>query len=306
MSVAHPLHLVLAFAIAGIALGGVAWTVRSRRSAAHAYSNLAFLHAVAGPPPWLVRVLAGLGAVGVLALATAFAGPRLDLPVPVRDGSVVLCIDTSGSMASTDIAPTRYAAAQAAARAFIASTPPGTRIGIVAFSGSAGQIAPLQTDRDRLVASLADLPPPNDATAIGDALALAMRMLPPKGHRVIVLITDGVNNRGVDPLEQAQVLGARGIRLFTIGIGTQAGGTIPGTGEQATIDEDALRSYAQAAGGAYARAGSAGALRDALSRLGQVTAFERRNVDASFGFAVFGGLAIFGAALAAFALGRFP
>jgi len=306
MSVAHPLHLVIALAIAGGALAGVARILRSRRNAAHAYSNLAFLHAVAAPPKWLVRGLAGLGALGVLALATAFGGPRLDLPVPVRDGSVVLCVDTSGSMASTDIAPTRYAAAQAAARAFIASTPPGTRIGIVAFSGSAGQIAPLETDRDRLVASLADLPPPNDATAIGDALALAMRMLPPKGHRVIVLITDGVNNRGVDPLEQAQVLGARGIRLFTIGIGTQTGGTIPGTGEQATIDEDALRSYAQAAGGAYARAGSAGALRDALSRLGQVTAFERRNVDASFGFAVFGGLAIFTAAVTAFALGRLP
>jgi len=306
VTVAHPLHLVLALALAGVALAGVAWLLRARREAAHAYSDLAFLRSVAAPPVWIVRGLAGAGALGVLALATAFAGPRLDLPVPVRDGSVVLCIDTSGSMASTDIAPTRYAAAQAAARAFIASTPPGIRIGIVAFAGSAVQVAPLQTDRAQLDASLAQLPPPNDATAIGDALALAARMLPAKGHRVIVLITDGVNNRGVEPLAQAQLLGARGIRLFTIGIGTQAGGVIPGTGEQATIDEDALRAYAQAAGGAYARAGSAGALRDALSRLGQVTAFERRNVDASFGFAVFGGLTIFGAALAALALGRFP
>lgn len=306
MTVAHPLHLAIALAIAAGAFAAAAWILRSRRRAAHAYSNLAFLQAVAAPPKWIERGLAGVGAAGVLALATAFGGPRLDLPVPVRDGSVVLCIDTSGSMASTDIAPTRYAAAQAAARAFIASTPPGTRVGIVAFSGGASQIAPLETDRAQLDAALDELPPPNDATAIGDALALAARMLPPKGHRVIVLITDGVNNRGVDPLEESQVLGARGIRVFTIGIGTQAGGTIPGTGEQATIDEDALRSYAQAAGGAYARAGSAGALRDALSRLGQVTAFERRNVDASFGFAVAGGLAIFGAALAAFALGRFP
>jgi Ca-activated chloride channel family protein len=306
MTVAHPLHLVVALALAAGVLAVVVWILRSRRRATHAYSNLAFLHAVAAPPKWIERSLAGVGAAGVLALATAFAGPRLDLPMPVRDGSVVLCIDTSGSMASNDIAPTRYAAAQAAARAFIASTPPGTRIGIVAFSGSAAQIAPLETDRALLVGSLDQLPPPNDATAIGDALALAIRMLPPKGHRVIVLITDGVNNRGVDPLAQAQVLGARGIRLFTIGIGTQTGGVIPGTGEAATIDEDALRSYAQAAGGAYARAGSAGALRDALSRLGQVTAFERRNVDASFGFAVFGGLAILGAALTAFALGRLP
>jgi Ca-activated chloride channel family protein len=297
---------MLGLVLAAIGFAALFSVARSRRRAAHAYSNVAFLHAVAAPPVWLVRALAAAVGLGVLALATAFAGPRLDLPVPMRDGSVVLCIDTSGSMASTDIAPTRFAAAQAAARAFIASTPPGTRIGIVAFSGGAVQVAPLETDRARLDAALETLPAPNDATAIGDALALAARMLPEKGHRVIVLITDGVNNRGVDPLSQAQLLGARGIRIFTIGIGTVEGGVIPGTGESATIDEDALRSYAQAGGGAYARAGSAGALRDALSRLGQVTAFERRNVDASFAFAAFGGLAILGAAFAAFALGRFP
>ncbi|MDQ2993211.1 MAG: VWA domain-containing protein, partial [Candidatus Eremiobacteraeota bacterium] len=174
------------------------------------------------------------------------------------------------------------------------------------FSGSANRIAPLETDRAELVAALGDLPPPNDATAIGDALAMALRMLPTKGHRVVVLITDGVNNRGVDPLAEAQLLGARGIRLFTIGIGSESGGVIPGTGEQATIDEDALRSYAQATGGAYGRAGSAGALRDALARLGQVTAFERRNVDASFAFAAAGGILILAAATGAFALGRFP
>jgi Ca-activated chloride channel family protein len=306
MTFSHPLHLVLGLVLAGAVLGFVAFVERSRRRAAHAYSNLAFLHAVAAPPKWIERSLAAAVALGVLTLSVAFAGPHLGLPVPVRDGSVVLCIDTSGSMASTDIVPTRFAAAQAAARAFIAAAPPGTRIGIVAFSGSAEQISPLATDRTQLDAALDQLPAPNDATAIGDALALAARMLPPKGHRVVVVITDGVNNRGVDPLAQAQLLGARGIRVFTIGIGTVAGSVIPGTGEQATIDEDALRSYAQTGGGAYARAGTAAALRDALSHLGQVSAYERRNVDVSFGFAVFGGIAILCAALAAFALGRFP
>ncbi len=306
MSFDHPLRLLIAGAIAAGLLAGLSWLARSRRQAGHAYSNVAFLHAIAAPPKWLERALAACIGLGVFALATAFAGPHLELPVPVRDGSVILCIDTSGSMASTDIAPTRFAAAQSAARAFIASSPPGTRIGVVAFSGTASQIAPLESDRAELAAALEDLPPPNDATAIGDALAMALRMLPSKGHRVVVLITDGVNNRGLDPLAEAQLLGARGIRLFTIGIGTASGGTIPGTGEQATIDEDALRSYAQAAGGAYGRAGSAGALREALARLGQVTAFERRNVDASFDFAVVGGMLILGATAGAFALGRFP
>lgn len=306
MSVAHPLHLVAALAAAAVALAACWFAARSRRAASHAYSDLAFLASVAPPPRWIAGALALLGALGTIALATAFAGPRLTLPVPVRDGSVVLCIDTSGSMASTDISPTRFAAAAAAARAFVAATPPGTRVAIVAFSSAAGAVAPLETDRGAVASAIDALPPPNGATAIGDALALAARMLPAAGHRVVVVITDGVNNAGVDPLAQAQALGARGIRVFTIGIGTPNGDVIPGTGEAAGIDEDALRSYAAAAGGAYARAGSAGALRDALARLGQVTAFERRNVDASFAFAAAGALAILAACGTAFVLGRFP
>ena len=130
------------------------------------------------------------------------------------------------------------------------------------------------------------MPYPNGATAIGDALQLAARNLPPKGNRVIILITDGVNNAGADPSEIAQYLGAHHIPIFTIGIGTNSGEIIPGTNQEATIDEDALRSYAQASGGAYARVESASQLRDALGRLGRITTLERKHVDASLEFAI--------------------
>lgn len=306
MSVAHPLHLVAALLAAALAIAVFIRATRARRGAVVAYSDLAFLRAVAPTPAWLTRSLSGLAVLGTLGIAVSLAGPRLAIPVPVRDGTVILCIDTSGSMASSDVRPTRFAAAQAAARAFIAAAPPGTRIGVVAFSGSAGMVAPPQTDHALAAGSLDDLPPPNGPTAIGDAIALALRYLPRTGHRVVVVVTDGVNNAGVDPLGEAQKAGARGVRVYTVGIGTQDGAVVPGTGEVAGIDEDALRAYAAAAGGAYARAGSATALRDALARLGQVTSFERRNVDASLAFAVLGGLAVVAAAGTAFALGRFP
>ena len=139
-----------------------------------------------------------------------------------------------------------------------------------------------------------------------DALKLAAKMLPARGHRVVILITDGVNNAGTDPAEVAQWLGAHHIPVYTIGIGTPAGALIPGTDQQATIDEEALRGYAAASGGAYARAENATQLRDALAQLGRVTSMQRKNVDASLGFTVAGALGMLAAFLAGFGLGRYP
>ncbi len=112
-----------------------------------------------------------------------------------------------------------------------------------------------------MLAALDTVPPANGATAIGDALALAGQMLPASGHRAIVLVTDGVNNNGVDPLEVAQQLGARGIAIYTVGIGTNGSGlAIPGTTEEASIDEDALREIATAGNGTYTRTVDAAAI----------------------------------------------
>jgi Ca-activated chloride channel family protein len=104
----------------------------------------------------------------------------------------------------------------------------------------------------------------------------------------------------------AQWLGAHHIPVYTVGIGTPNGGLIPGTNEEATIDEDALRSYAQVSGGAYARAENAMQLRDALARLGRITSLQSKPVDASLGFAIAGGLGMLIAFLAGFGLGRYP
>jgi Ca-activated chloride channel homolog len=306
MSIDHPARLALG--LAGVAIFALLYAWLQRRVTARdlAYSNIAFFAQAVRPRRWIPRALQALWIVALGGVVLGAAGPHLTLLVPARDGSVFIAIDTSGSMASTDVYPTRAQAAKAAATAFIAESPRGTRIGIISFAGAAGVVAPLSADHQSVITALDDVPLPNGATAIGDALKLAARLLPATGHRVVILVTDGVNNTGTDPMEMARWLGAHHIPVYTIGIGTVAGGLIPGTNEEATIDEDALRGYAQVSGGAYARAENATQLRDALARLGRITSLQRKPVDASLGFAVGGALAMLAAFLAGFGLGRYP
>jgi Ca-activated chloride channel homolog len=306
MSVDHPLRLLLGIAAVGIF--ALLYDALQRRRTTHdlAYSNVVFFAEAAQPRRWIPRSLQALWILALGGVVLGAAGPHLTMPVPVRDGSVFIAIDTSGSMSSTDVFPTRAQAAKAAARAFVQESPSGTKIGIISFAGEAGVVAPLTADHQSLIAALDEIPSPDGATAIGDALRLAAQQLPQTGHRVVILITDGVNNSGVDPMEMAQWLGAHHIPVYTVGIGTANGGLIPGTDEEATIDEEALRGYAGVSGGAYARAENASQLRDALARLGRVTAFTRKPVDASLGFAIGGALGMLLAFLAGFGLGRYP
>lgn len=305
MTVDHPLRLALAL-LAVVAFAAFYGLLQRRKTANDlAYSNIAFFAAAARPRNWIPRALQGLGVLALAAVALGVSGPHVRLMLPAH-GTVFICIDTSGSMASTDVVPTRAEAAKAAARAFIEESPRGTKIGIISFAGAAGVVVPLNDDRGATVNGLDELPPPDGATAIGDALTLASRFLPKSGHRAVVLITDGVNNSGSDPLEAAQTLGRQGIPVYTVGIGTPSGGLIPGTDQEATIDEDALRSYAQVSGGAYARAENAAQLHDALQRLGRVTTFQAKRVDATVPLLAGGSAALACVLLLGLGLGRFP
>ncbi len=292
------------------AIGAIALTWLYRRAEnrigaqALQYSNLAFLAQALKPRPWLTRFLGAAWIVALCAVVVGLAGPHLKLPVPVADGNVFICIDTSGSMASTDVSPTRAAASQAAARAFIEDAPASIKIGLITFSGNAELIAPLSANKETTLNALEQIPAPNGATAIGDALQLAAAQFPPTGHNVVVLVTDGVNNTGVDPQAMAEYFGAHHVPIYTIGIGTPNGDVIGG--EESTIDENALESYAQVSGGAYARAENAPQLRDALARLGRETTIERRPVAAGFGFVVAGAALLALTMLSGLYVGRFP
>jgi Ca-activated chloride channel family protein len=306
VSFAHPLALVVAAIVVLVFLAFARSMQRRSHAAALDYSQLAFLEAAAGRSPW-GGILTGLWAVAIAACGVALARPSIVASIPVHDAAVVLCIDTSGSMASTDVAPTRAQAALQAAQTFIDGVPGGTRIGIVAFSTSAIPLGALTDDRTTADDELGRVPPPNGGTAIGDALAAAADLLPAAGRRAIVLVTDGVNNHGRDPLDAARTIGAAGITIFTIGIGTNdSGELIPGTGESAEIDEDALREIAADANGTYARVADADALRTRLAALAQSSVRERRHVDLALPCAVAGGVLGLIALVAGVALGRFP
>ncbi|HEY8313019.1 MAG TPA: VWA domain-containing protein [Candidatus Baltobacteraceae bacterium] len=306
MTFAHPLRLLAAL-VAVLAFYACYRFIERRKTGSEiGYSNLPFLVEVAATGARISALLLAGWLVAVALIGVAIAGPHLRLWVPAKDGSVFICVDTSGSMASTDVTPTRADAAKAAAQAFIRAAPAGVKIGIIAFATSAAVVQPLTADRSQIAQSMDQIPMPNGATAIGDALALAEQSLPPRGHRVVVLVTDGVNNRGADPTAVAQDLAAHHIPVYTVGIGTNSGALVPGTNQPAGIDEGALRGYSDATGGAYARAADASQLRQALARLGRTTTFERRAVDASLPAAAIGGALMLVMFLAGFALGRFP
>jgi Ca-activated chloride channel homolog len=307
MTFAHPLWLVGGLVFAALFL----WLAHraSKRAAASAlaYSDLAFFESATRQRIDPALAIALACALALLAFGTALAGPRFTANVPVRGGAIVLCVDTSGSMRATDVTPTRSDAAAAAVRAFVDGVPDGTRLGIVAFSSGAGLVQPLTDDKDAVRDAIGRIPAPNGGTAIGDALAAAARALPKTGRRAIVLITDGVNNLGIDPQTVAEQLGADGIEIDTVGIGTNDSGQfVPGTDVAASIDEDALRQLASAAHGAYARANDAGTLRAHLAALANSTTTEKKRIDAALPIALTGGLILIAAAGTGMLACRFP
>jgi len=307
MTFAYPWRLVLALVV----VGALVWAYRAieRRTArrALAYSDLDFVLGAMRPSALPARLLLAAWTLGVALLALAIAGPHFVARVPAKDGTVVLCIDTSGSMRTPDVAPTRGEAARAAARAFIAEAPGGTKVGIVSFSGSAQLVQEPTADKDQALQAVDAIPSPDGATAIGDALALAAQAMPKTGPRVVILMTDGVNNRGAEPIPVSEAIGRQGIKLYTVGIGTSnSGQLVPGTNIEAGTDPAALRRIAENGGGTYAEAATASSLRGAFTGLAKGVIWEKKRVDGSYPFALGGGLVVLATFLTGFALGRFP
>jgi Ca-activated chloride channel homolog len=184
------------------------------------------------------------------ALLVALGRPVTIITVPTAQATIILAIDVSRSMCSTDIPPTRMQAAEAAATNFVRSQRPNTQIGIVAFAGFAELIQPPTTNSDALQAAIQSLIT-GRRTAIGsailkslDAIAEVDKAVPPSmsdtspqlkptpvprgayAPDIIVVLTDGVSNSGPSPLDAAQQAADRGVRVYTIGFGTANGSEI--------------------------------------------------------------------------------
>ncbi|HIZ85108.1 MAG TPA: VWA domain-containing protein [Candidatus Coprenecus stercoravium] len=213
--------------------------------------------------PFVLRMAA------VSLLIVAIARPKTSSNLTRTDSEgidIVLALDVSTSMLARDFTPDRIEAAKNIAIEFI-SQRPSDRIGVVVFAGESYTQSPLTTDRATLINLIKEIECGliDDGTAIGNGLATAVARLKDSQakSKVVILLTDGVNNRGeVTPLTAAEIASTYGIRVYTIGVGAMGTAPYPvmtpfGVREmdvKVEIDEDLLRQIAEQTGGSYFRA----------------------------------------------------
>lgn len=310
---------------------GLAWLLRRRRrrAAVRVPSITIVRAALPRRSRWRRRIPAALLVLGLLVLGVGAARPQAAVAVPSNSSTILLALDTSGSMCSTDVAPNRLTAAERAAAEFVRSQAGGPRIGLVAFAGNAALVVPPTSDTDRLLEALPALTT-SRGTAIGqgiveslDAVAEVDPAVPPTGAETerstargsaasaIVVLTDGANTQGVEPADAARLAADRGVRVFTIGFGTSTptpmvcsrnqvgsfggyggGGGFRGSVNPLVIDEGALQGIARTTGGTYYRAQNADQLKAALGRLPGTFTLVPQQVDLAAWFAGVGGLLV--------------
>jgi len=302
------------------ALGAAWWVVLHRKTRiADRYPGLA--RGAPGTRTWRRYAPPLVFLAGVALLLLAAARPVTPLAVPASQKTVVLAIDVSVSMLARDIAPNRLVAAQVAAKEFVAAQPSSVRLGLVQFGAFAAPTQPPGGRREDLMRAL-DLLQPQYGTAIGDAILASLRTILPGDdlqlHKArarnasagssavppangaegasaaIILLTDGSNTVGTAPLRAAQIAAERGVRVYTVGVGTREGGTVGGDGwaTHVTLDEDTLREVARATGAEYLRAESASQLRDVYEALRSRLTVENKSVEISSLFAAAGALSL--------------
>jgi Ca-activated chloride channel family protein len=312
------------------------WVLRRKRRYAVRYSSLTLIRQALPRHSRLRRHLPfALFLTALASLAVALARPVSIVSVPTRRATIILALDVSRSMCSTDVSPNRLKAAKSAALSFVRRQPPGTQIGIVAFAGYAELILSPTTDRKSLEAAIGGLIT-GQWTAIGSAIVESLDAIAeidedvapivsgaspgiqptpvPKGAyapSIVVLLTDGASNRGRLPLDAAQEAADRGVRVYTIGFGTEQGGRLDcgepyvgdfrfgggmgfggggGGGFRRGIDEETLKEVSDMTGGAYYSAESAGELQEVFQSLPTHLIAKHETREVSVAFAALGAL----------------
>jgi Ca-activated chloride channel family protein len=262
----------------------------------------------------------------------AVARPAAVITLPSQHDVVVLAIDVSGSMRAKDVEPNRLAAAQAAAKAFVDEQPRSTRLGIVAFAATALVVQHPTQNREDIVSAIERLQLQR-GTAVGSGIVVSLATIfpnagitlqsvegkgkpdpwrgatdpfktkePPKPvppgsytSAAIVLLTDGQTTTGPNPLDAAKLAADRGVRVFTVGIGTPDGEIMgfEGWRMRVRLDEETLKSVASTTRGEYFYAGNAAELKKIYRSLNSRFVLEKKETEVS---------ALFAAAAALFAM----
>lgn len=295
--------------------------LREKKKSAVRFASLSVLKEAIGPA-WRRHVPPAMLVLGLAVMLAAIARPAAVITLPSNHETVILAIDVSGSMRASDVEPSRIEAAQAAARTFVNEQPRSTRIGIVAFAASAALVQPPSTNRREVLGAIDSLQLQH-ATAVGSGLLVSLKALfpdvpiePPRRRMVsasaggtasadpnfkpvppgsytagaIVLLTDGQTTTGPDPVEVARLAAERGVRVFTVGVGTENGQILTGEGwsMRVRLDEETLKAVADITRGEYFYAGNAVDLKKVYQALNAKLILERKKTEIT---ALFAGLA---------------
>lgn len=298
MSFASPLWLVALLLIPG----ALALQVLARRRARRYAIRFPALHslraAAGGGAAWYRHLPVGLLLAGIAALALALARPHVTRRIAVDQASIMLVTDHSGSMAATDVQPTRLAAAEQAADTFMARLPSGVLVGAVAFStapdASQGPVASHAAAR-----AIVDDEAAGGATDTGDALEVALQLLhagsakhPPSA---IVLLSDGSANAGADPVTVAREAARDHIPIYTVALGTPGGVLQTNDPMQPVVpvppDPALMQRIARASGGRTFTAQTANQLSSIYATLGSRLGSTTHKSDLTAAFAA-GGLVL--------------
>ncbi|HYP81943.1 VWA domain-containing protein [Variovorax sp.] len=302
------------------------WLLRRKKKMAIRYASLSIVREAMGSGQAFRRHLPPLlFLLAMIAMLLGSARPLAVVTLPSNQQTIVLAIDVSGSMRAADVQPSRLEAAQAAAKSFIADLPRTVKVGIVAFAGSA-QVAQLPTtNRDDLVAAI-DSFQLQRGTATGNGLVMALSTLFPDAgigiddfapqsfkrgvpieqagkepkkefkpvapgsytSAAIIMLTDGQRTTGVDPLDAAKMAADRGVRVYTVGVGTVDGETIgfEGWSMRVRLDEDTLKAVANKTQADYFYAGTADDLKKVYNTLSSRLTVEKKETEVSSLFAL--------------------
>ena len=280
--------------------------LQRKKQSAIRFASLALLKQAAGPA-WRRHLPPAMLLAALAAMIAAIARPAAVITLPTNHETVILAIDVSGSMRAADVEPSRIEAAQAAARAFVAEQPRSTRIGIVAFAGSAALVQPPTTNRKDIITAIDQLQLQH-ATAVGSGILVSLKALfpqdtfevtPPRlrnavsrpdfkpvapgsyASAAIILLTDGQTTSGPDPVEAARLAAARGVRVFTVGVGTENGQILTGEGwsMRVRLDEEALKTIADLTRAEYFYAGTAMDLKKVYQSLRSKLVMEKKETE---------------------------
>jgi Ca-activated chloride channel homolog len=307
-----------------ILLAAYVFVLRRRKKLAVRYASLSMVREAMGAGQRIKRhIPPALFFLALAAMLLALARPQATITLPTQHETVILAMDISGSMRATDVEPNRLVAAQNAAKQFVNEQPENVRIGVVAFAGTATVAQAPTRNREDVIAAI-DRFQLQRATAIGSGIIVSLaaifpdqgidvgnltygmegqkrgekpaastqKPVPPGSYSsaVIILLTDGQRTTGPDSIMAAKMAAERGVRVYTVGVGTPEGKIIgfEGWSMRVRLDEETLKQIATITHGEYFYAGNAVDLNKVYQTLNAKLVLERKKTEIT---ALFAGLA---------------